>query len=46
VAGVFVAAYLARTKNTAQLAIGRKTEPAASFGMVSFFKGVSSVVQN
>jgi len=37
VAGVFVAADLARIKNTALLAIGREAEPAANFWAVSFF---------
>ncbi len=37
VAGVYVAADLARIKNTALLAIGRETEPAANFWAVSFF---------
>jgi hypothetical protein len=37
VAGVYVAADLARIKNTALLAIGREAEPAANFWAVSFF---------
>jgi hypothetical protein len=37
VAGVFVAADLARIKNTALLAIGREAEPAALFVVVFIF---------
>ena len=37
VAGVYVAADLARIKNTALLAIGLRAEPAANFWEVSFF---------